>query len=461
MSEALSPQDGGFDLTPRKIVEELDKYIIGQSEAKKMVAIALRNRVRRQRLPEEQRQEISPKNILMMGPTGVGKTEIARRLARLCGAPFIKVEATKFTEVGYVGRDVESMIRDLMAAGVSMVKEEMQVRVEADARRRAEERILDILLPGLNASVEPVGSTQATVIAPMSPNETREKFRKLLREGKLDSREVEISVTAAAPAMELFAGTQMEDMGAALGSIGNIFGGKKKKRTVTVAEAQPLLYAEELDKLVDPDKAAQEARRRVQESGIVFLDELDKIANREGRGSAGLDVSREGVQRDLLPIVEGTTVTTKWGPVDTTHILFIAAGAFNVSKPQDLIPELQGRFPIRVELQPLTDKDFERILVEPRNALVTQYTQLLSTERVELAFEPAAIERIAQIAAAANSQTENIGARRLQTVLERLLEEISFDADLHAGERILIDRALVDERFSDFVKKQDLSKYIL
>ena len=461
MSEALSPQDGGFDLTPRKIVEDLDKYIIGQSEAKKMVAIALRNRVRRQRLPEEQRQEISPKNILMMGPTGVGKTEIARRLARLCGAPFIKVEATKFTEVGYVGRDVESMIRDLMAAGVSMVKEEMQVRVEADARRRAEERILDILLPGLNASVEPVGSTQATVIAPMSPNETREKFRKLLREGKLDSREVEISVTAAAPAMELFAGTQMEDMGAALGSIGNIFGGKKKKRTVTVAEAQPLLYAEELDKLVDPDKAAQEARRRVQESGIVFLDELDKIANREGRGSAGLDVSREGVQRDLLPIVEGTTVTTKWGPVDTTHILFIAAGAFNVSKPQDLIPELQGRFPIRVELQPLTDKDFERILVEPRNALVTQYTQLLSTERVELAFEPAAIERIAQIAAAANSQTENIGARRLQTVLERLLEEISFDADLHAGERILIDRALVDERFSDFVKKQDLSKYIL
>jgi ATP-dependent HslUV protease ATP-binding subunit HslU len=461
MSDATQRMEGSFDLTPRKIVEELDKYIIGQSEAKKMVAIALRNRVRRQRLPEDQREEISPKNILMMGPTGVGKTEIARRLARLCGAPFIKVEATKFTEVGYVGRDVESMIRDLMAAGVSMVKEEMQARVESDARRRAEERILDILLPGLNASVEPVGSTQATVIAPMSPNETREKFRKLLREGKLDSREVEISVSSAAPAFELFAGTQMEDMGAALGSIGNIFGGKKKKRTVTVAEAQPILYAEELDKLVDPDKAAQEARRRVQESGIVFLDELDKIANREGRGSAGADVSREGVQRDLLPIVEGTTVTTKWGPVDTTHILFIAAGAFNVSKPQDLIPELQGRFPIRVELQPLTDKDFERILVEPKNALVTQYTQLLSTEQVELTFEPAAIERIAQIAAAANSQTENIGARRLQTVLERLLEEISFDADLHAGERIIIDQTLVDERFSDFVKKQDLSKYIL
>ncbi len=292
----------GFDsLTPRVIVEELDKYIIGQLKAKKAVAIALRNRMRRQQLPEEMRAEIAPKNILMMGPTGVGKTEIARRLAKLCGAPFIKVEATKFTEVGYVGRDVESMIRDLMAAGLAMVKEEMQVEVEVEAKRRAEEHLLDLLLPGLNASVEPVGSTQATLITPLPPNETREKFRKLLREGKLNTRELEISVNAPAPSLELFAGTQMEDMGVALGGLGNIFGQKRKKKTVTVAEALPLLEAEELEKLVDPEKAAQEARRRVQESGIVFIDELDKIANREGRGSSGIDVSREGVQRDLFP----------------------------------------------------------------------------------------------------------------------------------------------------------------
>lgn len=452
----------GFDsLTPRVIVEELDKYIIGQTEAKKAVAIALRNRMRRQLLPEDVREEIAPKNILMMGPTGVGKTEIARRLAKLCGAPFIKVEATKYTEVGYVGRDVESMVRDLMAAGVAMVKEEMQGQVETEAKRRAEERLLDLLLPGLSASVEPVGSTQATLIAPLSPNETREKFRKLLREGKLAARELEITVNAPPPSMELFAGTQMEDMGVALGSIGNIFGGKRKKKSVTVEEALPILEAEELEKLVDPDKASQEARRRVQESGIVFIDEIDKIANREGRGSSGADVSREGVQRDLLPIVEGTTVNTKWGPVDTTHILFIAAGAFTVSKPQDLIPELQGRFPIRVELKALTDKDFERILVEPKNALVIQYSQLLSTEKVELAFEASSIRRIAEIAAAANTQTENIGARRLHTVLERLLEDLSFEADKLAGQRIVVDAAYVDERFKDFVERQDLSKYIL
>ena len=452
----------GFDsLTPRTIVEELDKYIIGQTKAKKAVAVALRNRMRRQRVPEEMRAEIAPKNILMMGPTGVGKTEIAKRLAKLCGAPFIKVEATKFTEVGYVGRDVESMIRDLMAAGVAMVKEEMQIEVEAEATRRAEERLLDLLLPGLNASVEPVGSTQATLISPLPPNETREKFRKLLREGKLASRELEISVNAPAPSLELFAGTQMEDMGAALGNLGSMFGGKRKKKTVTVAEALPILEAEELEKLVDPDKAAQEARHRVQETGIVFIDEMDKIANREGRGSSGIDVSREGVQRDLLPIVEGSSVNTKWGPVDTTHILFIAAGAFTVSKPQDLIPELQGRFPIRVELDALTDKDFERILIEPKNALVVQYTQLLATESVTISFEKSAIDRIAQIAAAANTQTENIGARRLHTVLERLLEELSFEADARAGEHVVIDAAYVDARFSDYAERQDLSKYIL
>ncbi|MFA6365855.1 MAG: ATP-dependent protease ATPase subunit HslU [Candidatus Hydrogenedentales bacterium] len=452
----------GFDaLTPRAIVEELDKYIIGQTKAKKSVAIALRNRMRRQRLSEEMRDEIAPKNILMMGPTGVGKTEIARRLAKLCGAPFIKVEATKFTEVGYVGRDVESMIRDLMASGVAMVKEEMQVEVAAEAKRRAEERLLDLLLPGLSNSVEPVGSTQATLVQPLPPNETREKFRKLLREGKLDSRELEITVNAAAPSMELFAGTQMEDMGVALGSIGNMFGGKRKKKSVSVAEALPILEAEEMEKLVDPDKAAQEARRRVQDFGIVFIDELDKVANKEGRGASGIDVSREGVQRDLLPIVEGTIVNTKWGAVDTTHILFIAAGAFTVSKPQDLIPELQGRFPIRVELDALTGRDFERILTEPKNALVIQYAQLLSTESVNISFEKSAIARIAQIAAAANTQTENIGARRLHTVLERLLEDLSFEADTMAGQNVVIDVAYVDGKFKDYAERQDLSKYIL
>ena len=453
--------DDFVKLTPRKIVEELDKYIIGQTAAKKAVAIALRNRMRRQLLSEEDRAEIAPKNILMIGPTGVGKTEIARRLAKLCMAPFVKVEATKYTEVGYVGRDVESMVRDLMAAGVAMVKDEMQVEVDAEAGRRAEERLLDILLPGLNSSVEPHVLNQAILVSPAPVNETREKFRKLLREGKLDSRDVEVSVAASGPTLELFAGTQMEDMGAALGGITNMFGSKKKKKTVKVSEAAPLLKNEELEKLVDPDRIAQEARRRVEESGIVFIDELDKVANREGRGSSGIDVSREGVQRDLLPIVEGSTVNTKWGPVDTTHVLFIAAGAFTVSKPQDLIPELQGRFPIRVELDALKGKDFERILVEPKNALITQYTQLLATESVTIEFDKGAIARIAAIAEAANSSTENIGARRLHTVLERLLEELSFEADAMAGSTVKIDEAFVDSRFKDYAERQDLSRYIL
>jgi ATP-dependent HslUV protease ATP-binding subunit HslU len=425
------------------------------------VAIALRNRWRRQQVAEPLRQEITPKNILMIGPTGVGKTEIARRLSKLCGAPFVKVEATKYTEVGYVGRDVESMVRDLMAAGVAMVKEEMQAEVEAEAGRRAEERLLDLLLPGLSSSVEPVGSSQAILVIPASGGETREKFRKLLREGKLDARDVEVSVASSGPTLELFAGTQREDMGAALGGITNMFGSKRKKKTVKVSEALPLLKNEELEKLVDPDKISQEARKRVEDSGIVFIDEMDKIANRSGKGASGIDVSREGVQRDLLPIVEGSTVNTKWGPVDTTHVLFIAAGAFTVSKPQDLIPELQGRFPIRVELVALTCRDFERILVEPRNALVTQYTQLMATENVALEFSPGAIARIAAIAEAANSATENIGARRLHTVLERLLEEISYEADAMAGTKVEIDEAFVDSRFKDYAERQDLSKYIL
>ncbi len=452
------------DLTPARVVEELDRYIIGQDKAKRAVAIALRNRLRRERLPEDIRDEIAPKNILMIGPTGVGKTEIARRLAKLCNAPFVKVEATKYTEVGYVGRDVESMVRDLMAAGVAMVKSEMREGVAEEASRRAEERLLDVLLPGLKNADMPIGETQATLVVPAgaAPAEgTRERFRALLRAGKLDTREVELSVQAQAPVLELFQGAQMEEMEAALGSLSGLFGGKKKRRVVTVKEARAILEAEELDKLVDQDKAVDEARRRVEGMGIIFIDEIDKIANREGRGGSGVDVSREGVQRDILPIVEGSTVNTKWGPVDTTHVLFIAAGAFNVSKPTDLIPELQGRFPIRVELEALSARDFERILTEPKNALVTQYSMLLGTEGVTLEFTPQAIARIAEIAQAANTRTENIGARRLQTVMERLLEELSFAAPGMAGSKVVVDEAFVDARFKDFAERQDLSRYIL
>jgi len=451
------------EMTPRRIVEELDRYIVGQEKAKRAVAIALRNRMRRQRLAEDIRDEIAPKNILMIGPTGVGNTEIARRLAKLCGAPFVKVEATKYTEVGYVGRDVESMIRDLMAAGVAMVKAEMQAGFRGEAERRAEERLLDLLLPGIKGAEEASpGAIVPRLAAPAG--DTRERFRALLAAGSLDSREVEITVQGGSPAIEIFSGNQMEEMEVALGGLGGLsglFGGKRKKKAVSVADARRILADEELDKLVDLDRAADEARKRVQETGIVFIDEIDKIANREGRAAGGVDVSREGVQRDILPIVEGSTVSTKWGSVDTTHILFIAAGAFNVSKPQDLIPELQGRFPIRVELEALSSGDFERILTEPRNALVTQYEMLMSTEGVKLEFTAEAVSRVAQIAAAANSATENIGARRLQTVMERLLDELSFEAPAMPGARVVVDRAYVDQRFVDFAQRQDLSRYIL
>ncbi len=450
-------------MTPKWIVGELDRYIVGQARAKRAVALALRNRMRRQRLSEDMRADIIPKNILMIGPTGVGKTEIARRLAKLCGAPFIKVEATKYTEVGYVGRDVESMIRDLMAAGIAAVKEEMRQGVQEESKRRAEERLLDLLLPGIKGSVEPIGPTQATYVAGDTGSQTdsREKFRKLLHSGALDKREVELNIQAQQPGLEIFSGAKMEDMEAAIGSITSMFGGKKKKKAVNVADARRILEAEEMDKLVDSDNAAEEARRRVQEMGIVFIDEFDKIANREGRSAGGIDVSREGVQRDILPIVEGSTVSTKWGPVDTSHILFIAAGAFNVSKPEDLIPELQGRFPIRVELEDLTARDFERILTEPKNALVTQYVELLATEGLSVEISPDAVSRVASIAAQANATTENIGARRLHTVMERLLEDISFEAPDRAGTSVVVDAAYVDSKFIDFAERQDLSKYIL
>ncbi len=463
-----------FDVfTPRRIVEELDRYIIGQDKAKRAVAIALRNRLRRKRLPEAVREEIAPKNILMAGPTGVGKTEIARRLARLCGAPFVKVEATKYTEVGYVGRDVESMVRDLAAAAYRMVLEEMQARVNEDAERLVEERQLDILLPGLgqpapsaggpaDAAGSAPGAEARPRLAPGQGSDTREKFRRMLRDGVLEDKEVEVQVASqSAPSIEMIAGQQMEDLESAFSGIASIFGGKKKKRLVSVKEARRILLEEESERLVDKDKAHAEARERVEQSGIVFIDEIDKIATREGARSGGIDVSREGVQRDILPIVEGCKVNTKYGVVDTTHVLFIAAGAFNVSKPSDLIPELQGRFPIRVELEALSAADFRRILTEPENALVTQYTQLLGTEDVRLVFEPEAVDRLAAIAERANARTENIGARRLHTIMERLLEEVSFQAPEMGGRELSITAAFVEERFKGVFETEDLAKFIL
>ncbi len=443
-------------LTPKEIVGYLDRYIVGQTDAKKAVAIALRNRWRRKMVPGDLQEEILPKNIIMIGPTGVGKTEIARRLAKLANLPFIKLEASKFTEVGYVGRDVDSMIRDLMETGVGMVQKEEEERVRNVARTNAENRILDKLY--VRPSYEELDDDSGAEAA----DRRREKLREQLRKGLLDDRKLEVSVDqkSGMPMMSIFSNSGMEEMGLNMQNMfGNLFPSKKKDKTVTVKEAMRLLEEEEAGNLVDQEKVVEEARNRVEQTGIVFLDELDKIAG--GGGGHGPDISREGVQRDLLPIIEGTTVATKYGPVRTDHILFVAAGAFHVSKPSDLIPEMQGRFPIRVELGALAADEFQRILVEPQNSLIKQYTALLLTEQVVLEFADDAIEALAELAVTANDRMENIGARRLHTILEKLLEELSFEAPDLAGSRILFNRAEVESRLKDIIEDEDISKYVL
>jgi ATP-dependent HslUV protease ATP-binding subunit HslU len=449
-------------LTPKEIVRELDKYIVGQNAAKRAVAIALRNRWRRQQLPADLREEIAPKNIIMIGPTGVGKTEIARRLARLTRSPFLKIEASKFTEVGYVGRDVESIVRDLTELGVKLVKEEKNQLVRDTAIRNARERILDILLPDSRhtAASRPAFIQPAPAMEP--PTETRDKLGKMLDEGRLEDREIEIDVKDQGfPSFEIFTPQGVEEMGVNVKDmLPGLFGGRTRRKKMRVSEAREILIAEEAEKLVDQQNVAREAIERVEQSGIVFLDEIDKIAGRQ-QAAHGPDVSREGVQRDLLPIVEGTTVNTKYGMVKTDHILFIAAGAFHVAKPSDLIPELQGRFPIRVELESLSENDFVRILREPKNALTMQYTALLGTEQVELEFADEALQEIARFAAIVNEKTENIGARRLHTILERLLDELSFEASDMRGVKVSIDAAYVRRILADIVKNEDLSRYVL
>ncbi|MBP5158258.1 MAG: ATP-dependent protease ATPase subunit HslU [Treponema sp.] len=511
--EGLDAPDG---LTPSEIVKRLDNYIIGQNKAKRFVAVALRNRQRRIKLPEEIREEVAPKNILMIGPTGVGKTEIARRLAKLCGAPFLKIEATKYTEVGYVGRDVESMIRDLMAVGYNMVKAEMQETLKEKAGPLVEDRLLDLLLPGsaskkdegdagkkkgdvhilsnlFSSKESPVSGGIIQINVPKKGAElssedasqpdaeqgaassggsaapdgemslTREKFRQMLRDGKLEDRMIDVTVhqQPRISGMEVFGSGSMEDLEASINGLQEMLaGGRNRRKTMSVREARQVIMEETLDSLTDRDKVADEAKQRVEQSGIIFIDEIDKIATKGGEGSRQ-DVSREGVQRDILPIVEGSDVNTKWGVVNTTHILFIGAGAFSVSAPSDLIPELQGRFPLRVELDALKKEDFKRILTEPKNALIKQYEALLGTEGVTLNFTDEAVDRMAFIAEDVNSHAENIGARRLHTIMESVLEDLSFEADMHKGETVTIDEAFVNDKLKGIMQNQDLERYIL